>query len=110
MPIPSREPLHQAPFLIHRDEGNGRGFRIAQECRQRTQLLRWPDILRIEDHPADRALVELLARQSNPGIALAVATETNHDHLSYHGIEQRVGRRLGLDTEGGRRGAEHKPK
>ncbi len=100
MPVPPREPLHEAAFLIDPDEGNGRGLGIAQERRQPAQLHRLADIVRIEDHPADGALVELIAHRDNPGIALAAAAKADHDHLPDHGIEQRVGRRLALDIDG----------
>ena len=73
MPVLSREPLHQAPFLIDGDERDRPGLGIAQECRQRAELLRRPDVVRVEHHAADHPLRQLIVRGHDARLALASA-------------------------------------
>ena len=101
MTVPPRQPLHLAAFLIDRDERHQRGLGVAQERRQRAELLGRTDILRIEHHPADGAFGQLIAHRLHAGIALVVAEEADHDHLPDHRVEARVGRERRLGVAGG---------
>ena len=81
------EPLHPPALLINGDERHKSRIGVREVGGEEAELPRRADILRIEHHPADEALGELVAHGLDAGVALTLARESHHDRLADHPVK-----------------------